>query len=688
MAALTGNTIASSYSRLLTTTSASFSGGAETPIQDGINNSSALSLGTLGATATGTLRSIGNFTVGTTVSPKFSVTALTGLCSLFGDLAINTNKFTVASATGNTTIAGDLAINVNKLTVAAATGNTAIVGTLAVANDLSVNTNKLTVAAATGNTAILGNLAVNTNKLTVAAATGNTTILGDLAVNTNKLTVAAATGNTVVAGTLGVTGSVSVNSKVTLNASSGNIDQLIGATINGARIGVGPGAPAVDISNFMAGASAFLSNTTGSDNVVCGNNTLQNSTIGDHNTALGSSALQSSVIGQFSTAIGSKSQTNLNCGPLTTTGAISSISVTKSGSGYTSAPAVTIDATTPAATTVATATSVIVGGVVTEVNLTSAGAGYPYPPTITLAVSPTVDNATAQVAAGTNNTSVGFKALGGAASRVIAITSSTAAVAGLSTITSAVHGLVVGARINITVSGNTGIPVGVYTVATVPLATTFTIASTTAVTGVAGTFQAWSNALNNTVVGAFSAQSFTNGNNNTLIGARSMISATTAQNNVAVGFQALRDTTTTNDCVAVGVNSLLNTTGVNNTGLGRSAGLSLTSGQYNTLIGAYSGAGDFGLAVSTGSNNTLVGEKTNVDTVARNYCVALGRGAVSGAADGTLSVGAVAPNAMANLTNVTIPAAPALLTSAMPRPIIMMTIYLNGVRYGIPIYAF
>ena len=68
----------------------------------------------------------------------------------------------------------------------------------------------------------------------------------------------------------------------------------------------------------------------------------------------------------------------------TATGSISSIPVTAGGTGYTSAPAVTIAAPTTPGGTTATAEAVITGGVVTSIRITDPGTGYLTAPTVTL----------------------------------------------------------------------------------------------------------------------------------------------------------------------------------------------------------------------------------------------------------------------------------------------------------------
>lgn len=65
-----------------------------------------------------------------------------------------------------------------------------------------------------------------------------------------------------------------------------------------------------------------------------------------------------------------------------TTGAVSSVTVTSGGSGYTTAPAVTFSG---GGGTGATATAVLTNGVVTSVTISAGGTGYTSAPTVTIA---------------------------------------------------------------------------------------------------------------------------------------------------------------------------------------------------------------------------------------------------------------------------------------------------------------
>lgn len=189
MAALTGQTIASTYPQLLKTAAAGGISGSPTVVEDGDGTSSALSISTGGASVAGTLAASGNF-------------------------AIDTSKFTVVAASGNTAVAGtfdtagDFKVNVNKFTVAALTGNTVVAGTLNVsgATQFSANVN------------VLGTLSVGTLNPTTLVVGSTASVVGNFDVNTNKFTVNATSGDTAIAGTLGVSGAIT--GSLTGNAST------------------------------------------------------------------------------------------------------------------------------------------------------------------------------------------------------------------------------------------------------------------------------------------------------------------------------------------------------------------------------------------------------------------------------------------------------------------------------------
>ena len=85
-----------------------------------------------------------------------------------------------------------------------------------------------------------------------------------------------------------------------------------------------------------------------------------------------------------------------------TSGVVTNITISDGGSGYTSAPTVTI-ANAPAGGTRATATATIASGIVTGIDITNGGAGYTSAPTVTIANAPaggTQATATATIASG------------------------------------------------------------------------------------------------------------------------------------------------------------------------------------------------------------------------------------------------------------------------------------------------
>jgi len=140
----------------------------------------------------------GNTSIGGTL-------AVSGLTSLNGGIAVDTNMFTVGDGTGNTAIAGTLAV----------TGITTLTGLLNANGGIAVDTNKFTVdGSGTGNTSVGGTLAVS----------GLTSLNGGIAVDTDKFTVADGTGNTLIAGTLEVTGNTTLTGNLTVNGTTTTVN--------------------------------------------------------------------------------------------------------------------------------------------------------------------------------------------------------------------------------------------------------------------------------------------------------------------------------------------------------------------------------------------------------------------------------------------------------------------------------
>ena len=228
--ALTGSTVASTYTGLLKTTDSATITSSLKAISDGSGTDSALQLSTQAVNTS-------------------------------GDFSVATNKLTVASASGNTAVAGTLGVTgattlsstlgVTGATTLASVAVTGAATAASVATTGNISTSAGNISAPAGtitsygaisqtqagqNNSLAGNLAV-TGNLNVTGVTtlsgnvslpGNLAVTGDFAVNTNKFNVAASSGNTLVAGTLGVTGTTSV---AAINASgNASITGTLGVT--------------------------------------------------------------------------------------------------------------------------------------------------------------------------------------------------------------------------------------------------------------------------------------------------------------------------------------------------------------------------------------------------------------------------------------------------------------------------
>jgi len=256
--ALTGSTVASTYTGLLKTTDSATLTSSLKAICDGSGTDSALQLSTQAVNTS-------------------------------GDFSVATNKLTVASASGNTAVAGTLGVTgattlsstlgVTGATTLASVAVTGAATAASVATTGNISTSAGTITSygaisqtqAGQNNSLAGNLAV-TGNLNVTGVTtlsgnvslpGNLAVTGDFAVNTNKFNVAASSGNTLVAGTLGVTGTTSV---ATINA-SGN------ASITG-TLGVTAATTLGDLSttgNTVIGNAGTDLLTINSDNITVPN---------------------------------------------------------------------------------------------------------------------------------------------------------------------------------------------------------------------------------------------------------------------------------------------------------------------------------------------------------------------------------------------------------------------------------
>lgn len=251
--ALTGSTVASTYTGLLKTTDSATLTSSLKAISDGSGTDSALQVSTQAVNTS-------------------------------GDFSVATNKLTVASASGNTAVAGTLGVtgattlsSTLGVTGAATLASVAVTGaataaSVATTGNISTSAGNISAPAGTissrdaisqtlagQNNNLAGNLAVGGNLNVTGVTTlsgnvslpGNLAVTGDFSVNTNKFNVAASSGNTLVAGTLGVTGDTTlVNLSTTGNSTLGN-DSSDSVLINSndVRYPNMPASVAVDFSN-------------------------------------------------------------------------------------------------------------------------------------------------------------------------------------------------------------------------------------------------------------------------------------------------------------------------------------------------------------------------------------------------------------------------------------------------------
>ena len=214
---------------------------------------------------------------------------VTGLTSLNGGLALDTNAFTVADTTGNTAIAGTLGV----------TGDTTLTGDLAVnGGDLTTNQTTFNLLNATATTLNIGGASTAT---AIGAASGTTTVKADLTVDgdvqvkggdltTNQTTfnllnttattlnvggaattleIGAATGTTNINNNLDVDGDVNIDGgDLTVSTSTFNLANTTATTLNigGAAttvsIGANTGTTAVNNNLTIAGDLTVSGDTT------------------------------------------------------------------------------------------------------------------------------------------------------------------------------------------------------------------------------------------------------------------------------------------------------------------------------------------------------------------------------------------------------------------------------------------
>lgn len=168
----------------------------------------------------------------------------------------------------------------------------------------------------------------------------------------------------------------------------------------------------------------------------------------------------------------------------------------------------------------------------------------------------------------------------------------------------------------------------------------------------------------------FYAGAGTNGQN-TFFGFHAGESVTTGRYNTVVGYYALNSNTAGNYNVAVGLNALRFATGSSNVAVGfQAGGSSNNKPTHSVFIGTNAGL----IQNGTGQGNVCIGNAATIDATNRNHCIVLGREAVSGNENGTLSIGK--SNYMTGL-----------ITNQAPEGLKgdYLRIWLNGTEYRIPI---
>jgi len=100
-------------------------------------------------------------------------------------------------------------------------------------------------------------------------------------------------------GSAGISGSVVINSQLTLGVGTGTPSYNVALGYNNLQNNT------TGFSNVALGNSALNSNTEGNDNVALGRNALNSNTTGDRNTALGSFTLTYNTTGFNNVALGS-----------------------------------------------------------------------------------------------------------------------------------------------------------------------------------------------------------------------------------------------------------------------------------------------------------------------------------------------------------------------------------------------
>ncbi|HRI20489.1 MAG TPA: tail fiber domain-containing protein, partial [Panacibacter sp.] len=332
------------------------------------------------------------------------------------------------------------------------------------------------------------------------------------------------------------------------------------ASINGLTVGAGGGAV---VFNTAIGASALLSNTSGTSNSAVGFNTLRNNTTGYYNTASGSGAMASNTTGYFNTAHGAASLFS------NTTG------IYNSATGY-----LALYSNTTGNNNTANGSYALYSNN-TGYNNTANGYYALYSNT-----------------SGYNNTTSGFYALNG---NTTGSSNTAAGFEALRKNTTGYSNIAIGSgTLFNNIQGHNLVAIGdsaLYNQSIDPS----NYYSNTAV----GSKALYSNTTgsNNSATGYHALYANTTGFTNTANGTEALYANTTGTYNSAIGFEALYSNTTGTSNTACGHLALyLNTTGSCNSATGMHALLSNTTGSYNSATG-------YGALSSntTGYDNTAIG---------------------------------------------------------------------------------
>ena len=338
--------------------------------------------------------------------------------------------------------------------------------------------------------------------------------------------------------------------------------------------------------NTAIGASALLTNSTGTNNTAIGVSALFSNTTGSYNTASGLNALFSNTTGNNNTASGQNALLGNTTGGNNTANGQGALYTNRTGSANTAIGVNALGNNTTANDNTATGTNAL------YFNTT----GF-------------YNTANGSQALFSNTTGVGNTANGQGA-----LYSNTTGTLNTATGTSALYN-------NTTGSFNTASGNG-----TLFYNTTGSNNTASGIEALHGN----TTGASNTASGTSALHVNTTGSFNTASGVQTLYSNTTGSGNTANGYNALSSNTTGNYNSASGDNALFsNTTGTNNTSIGLNALFSNTTGNSNTAIGYFAN-----VLFENLSNATAIGANS---TVGCSNCLVLGNNANVGIGQNTPS---------------------------------------------------